>query len=49
MKRVFLDANIVIDVLLERSEWMDSAFQILSLADNGVVEVYCSALWRGKG
>ena len=47
MKRVFLDANIVIDVLLERSEWMDSALQILSLADNGAVEVYCSALSLG--
>lgn len=44
MKRIFLDANIVIDVLLERNEWMDEALQILSLADRGEIEVYCSSL-----
>lgn len=44
MKRVFLDTNIIIDALLEREEWMDSAFQILSLAEDGEIEVFCSSL-----
>ena len=44
MKRIFLDTNIVIDALLEREEWMDEAFLILSLADRGDIEVYCSSL-----
>lgn len=44
MKRIFLDANIVIDVLLERKEWMDAALLILSLSDRGEIEVYCSSL-----
>ena len=44
MKRIFIDANIVIDVLLEREPWMDDALCILSLADRGDIEVYCSSL-----
>ena len=44
MKRLFLDTNIVIDFLLEREEWLDEAASILSLADIGEIEVYCSTL-----
>ena len=44
MKRIFLDANIVIDALIEREEWMNEALLILSLADRGDIEVYCSSL-----
>ena len=44
MTKVFLDTNIVIDALLERREWMDAVFQILSLAESGEIEVYCSSL-----
>ena len=44
MKRLFLDTNIVIDFLLERQEWLNDAVAILSLADAGKIEVYCSAL-----
>ena len=44
MKRLFLDTNIVIDFLLEREEWIDEAASILSLADVGEIEVYCSTL-----
>ena len=44
MKRLFLDTNIVIDFLLERQEWLDDAVAILSLADAGEIEVYCSTL-----
>ena len=44
MKRVFLDTNVVLDILLEREAWMDDALLVLSLADRGEIEVYCSAL-----
>ena len=44
MKYVFLDANVVIDALLEVDEHMDAALRILSLADQGVIEVCCSSL-----
>lgn len=44
MKRVFLDANVVIDILLEVDGKMDAALRILSLADMGQIEVYCSSL-----
>ena len=44
MKRIFLDTNIIIDALLERKEWMDDAFQILSLAESGEIKAYCSSL-----
>ena len=44
MKRLFIDTNIVIDFLLEREEWLDDVAAILSLADTGKIEVYCSTL-----
>ena len=44
MKRVFLDANVVIDALLEVDGRMDDALRILSLADMGIIEAYCSSL-----
>ena len=44
MNRLFLDTNIVLDFLLERNEWLDEVAAILSLADNGKIEVYCSTL-----
>lgn len=44
MRRVFLDANVVIDALLEVGEKMDNALRILSLADQGEIETYCSSL-----
>lgn len=44
MKRVFLDTNVVIDILLEREAWMEDALLVLSMADRGEIEVYCSAL-----
>ena len=44
MKRLFLDTNIVIDFLLEREEWLNDVAAILSLADQGKIEVYCSTL-----
>ena len=44
MKRVFLDANVVIDALLEVDGKMEAALRILSLADMGLIESCCSAL-----
>ena len=42
MRNVFLDANVVIDALLEVDEHMDAALRILSLAEQGVIEICCS-------
>lgn len=47
MKRVFLDANVVIDALLEVDGKMEAALRILSLADMGKIEAYCSSLSLG--
>ena len=47
MKRVFIDANVVIDALLEVDGKMEAALRILSLADMGKIEVYCSSLSLG--
>ena len=44
MRNVFLDANVVIDALLEVDEHMDAALRILSLAEQGVIETCCSSL-----
>ena len=44
MRHVFLDANVVIDALLEEDENMDAALRILSLAEQGKIEVFCSSL-----
>jgi len=44
MKKVFLDTNIVIDLLEKREPFFNVAAKIFSLADNQVIELYCSAL-----
>lgn len=44
MKCIFLDTNAVIDALLEREEYMDDVFQILSGADRKEIKVCCSTL-----
>lgn len=44
MTCLFLDTNVVLDFMLEREEWLDDAAAILSLADIGEIEVYCSTL-----
>ncbi len=45
MKKVFLDANIVIDALVEEGKEMYNALKILSLVDKGEFLAYCSALY----
>lgn len=44
MKNVFLDTNIVIDLLSERAPFYNDAAKVFSLADNKAIELYCSAL-----
>ena len=44
MRNVFLDANVVIDALLEVDGHMDAALRILSLVEQGVIETCCSSL-----
>ena len=44
---MFIDANVVVDALLEVEGKMDAALRILSLADMGKIEVYCSSLSLG--
>lgn len=47
MKRVFLDANIVVDLLCERYPWFPSVLCIFNMADLGQIELYCSSLSLG--
>ncbi|MBR0064003.1 MAG: PIN domain-containing protein [Paludibacteraceae bacterium] len=44
MKKVFIDTNIAIDLLCERYPWFDDALRLFSLADKGMMELYCSSL-----
>lgn len=44
MRNVFLDTNIVIDLLSERAPFYNDAAKIFSLADNQAIKLYCSAL-----
>ena len=47
MKRVFLDANIVVDLLCERYPWFPNVMRIFNMADLGHIELYCSSLSLG--
>ena len=44
MKRVFVDANIVIDLLCERYPWFPKVLRIFSMGDLGQIELFCSSL-----
>ena len=44
MKKVFIDANIAIDLMCERTPWFGDALSLFSLADKGDIELYCSSL-----
>ena len=41
MKRVFVDANIVIDLLCERYPWFPKVLRIFSMGDLGQIELFC--------
>ncbi len=44
MKSIFLDTNIIIDLLAKREPFVQDAKKIFSLADKGKVKLYTSAL-----
>ena len=47
MKRIFLDANVVNDLLGERNPWFPDALRIFNLGDLGKVKLICSSLSLG--
>ena len=47
MKRVFVDANIVIDLLCERYPWFPNVMRIFNMGDRGQIKLYCSSLSLG--
>ena len=44
MKKIFIDANIAIDLMCERYPWFYDAMRLFSLADSGEIKLYCSSL-----
>ena len=48
MKRVFVDANIVVDLLCERYPWFPQVMRIFNMGDLGQIELYCSSLSLGS-
>ena len=44
MKRVFLDTNVMIDIIGQREPFCVPAVQILSLADRGILQICVSAM-----
>ncbi len=44
MKKLFLDTNIILDILAKRVPFYNEAAQLFSLADTGKVELFVSAL-----
>ena len=47
MKRVFVDANIVVDLLCERYPWFPKVMRIFNMGDRRQIELYCSSLSLG--
>lgn len=47
MKRVFVDANIIIDLLCERYPWFLDVLRLFSMGDLGQIKLYCSSLSLG--
>lgn len=43
-KKIFLDTNVVIDLLGEREPFYESAAKIATLADKGKIQIFVSAL-----
>lgn len=44
MKNIYVDTNIVLDLLLGREEFLDDAKKVFSLADAGLINLYLSSL-----
>ena len=44
MKKVFLDANVIIDLLAERKKWLFPILEILEYAKSENIRLYCSII-----
>jgi len=44
MKRVFIDTNILLDLLLERQPWVHQASVLFSMADRKELDLLCCSL-----
>ncbi len=44
MKKLFIDTNIVIDLLSRREPFFDESAKLFSLADKKIIEIYISSL-----
>ena len=44
MRKVFIDTNVLVDLLLERDPWADDAAIIFSMADRKEIELLCCSL-----
>ena len=44
MKRVFIDTNILLDLLLERQPWVSQASVLFSMADRKELDLLCCSL-----
>lgn len=44
MEKVFVDTDVILDLLAERRPFYDYAASLFSLADSGEIEIYISAL-----
>lgn len=44
IEKLFLDTNVVIDLLGERAPFYESAAKITTLADKGIIQIFVSAL-----
>lgn len=44
MEKIFVDANIVLDLLQKREEFYEEAQELFTLADKDIVKLYVSAL-----
>ena len=44
MKRVFIDTNILLDLLLERQPWVNQASVLFSMADRKELDLLCCSL-----
>jgi predicted nucleic acid-binding protein len=41
--KVLIDTNIVLDILLAREPFLESAMKIIQMVDNGKIQVYVTA------
>ena len=44
MRKVFIDTNVMLDLLLEREQWVDDAARLFSMADRKEIELLCCSL-----